>query len=193
MAQNEKPNSHDDFHSDHAGEDDYVLDAELKEIQAQLESDANHLQSLYPPCHSGQLDQLIQRCMDAAEAPAANRDLENQNLVPEHLVSPSSSTQKTTAVDSNPNGMLSRRGRLYQFASAICIMTLLVGSIAYLWNRPHRELIEEPIVSRHTEPEVFLVPAVSVSSMPPELMNASQPELEALYDEMPSESVSIEY
>ena len=156
--------------------DEFLNDEGVREIQSQLESDAQHLFSLYPPMDANRLDQLVNRCLVTAETAKEDSD-----------------KPVSTASSQDAQKSLSHATRWYQVGTAICIGIMLVGSFVYLWNQPGLESHDQPIVSNQSEAELELVPAVSVSTLPTELLNASQPQLEALYDEMPSESMSIEF
>lgn len=152
---------------------------ELREIQSQLESDAQHLQALYPPLNASRLDQLVDQCLTVAES-------SKSEAVPKPVQTngPEKSSIEKGSAPSR---------RWYQVATAVCVGILLSGSLTYFLNQPGTETISKPAVANRSEPIVTSAPAVSVSRMPTELLNASPPELEAIYDEMGYVSTSIEF
>ena len=78
-------------------------------------------------------------------------------------------------------------------AIAFSIGFLFVGAFAWMGNEKTDPLNDQPIVSNRDQPIIAEPVPLTVSSMPKELLDASQPELEAIYDRMGLVSISAEF
>ena len=165
MSTNEEP-INEDLEFDEA----LFEDQELIEIQTQLLADAQHLAETYPSASNCRMEQLILQC----QAQVAQ---ESNAVVPAGQI---------------PSDVRSAR-RWYPIAFAFSIGFLVVGSFALMGNWQANPMNEQPVVSNREPTDVEESPPLTVSSMPKELLNASQPELEAIYDQMGLVSVSAEF
>lgn len=167
--------------------EDNLSDPALQELASQLKADADHLQDLFPPMHSRKLDDLVSRCLVSHSSISHGSDPVTDPSVETPVAKP---LHPKTEVARKPSFGLRR---VTQVGIGLCMSLLLIGTIAYL-NPTGESNLPEPLVSSEAEPfRLIETTPVSVHQMPPEFLNASQPELEALYDLMPNENVCIEF
>lgn len=151
--------------------ENFHLDASMLEIQAQLESDAKHLSELYPPMRSNQLKQLVERCQEKV------RNCE------EPVSQPASASEKSPR----------RKVAWTQYAMSLCLGFVLVFSVTLLWKNPELNTNANPALSQNDESLALDKSDTQAIEMPAEFLNASQPELEAMYDEVGLVYVAVEF
>lgn len=197
MSEFEKPE--DDFHDDELArsgdnlsdddlsDEDFLIDGELQEIEKQLMADADHMHSLYPSMNSRRLEDLVSKCLIEAK--------EYQSHENQPRKSNATAVQKQAAgigrTHSNVQGG-SRVGKWIQFSSVVSLC-VVVASIVFVWNLPTSNESNQTAESSSTDSDWVVTRPVSLEEMPREILNASQPELEAIYDMMPTENVSVEF
>lgn len=174
--------SGDDMTGDDLSDDDFVIDGELQEIEKQLMSDADHMHSLYPSMNSRRLEELVSKCVIEAQECLAEK-------------SDDTSGQKQAVGAEQVRSKVktgSRVGKWIQFSSAVSLCVAF-ASIVFVWNLPTSDEPNQTAESSSTDSDWVETRPVSLEEMPREILNASQPELEAIYDMMPTENVSVEF
>lgn len=145
----------DDLISDELIENDAWL-----EMQTQLHTDAQHLAETYPPLSSSRRQDLIERCQlarDRSASSAATRE-----------------SMETVSARHTPWLPLSL---------SICLGLIVCGTVAWLENRPSYQRDEQPAVAKQLPVEFSRELPVAREQVPRAFLDASQPELEAIYDQ----------
>ena len=154
--------------------EDLCLDEELGEIQRQLCDDADRLHALFPVRDAKRLEAFVSASLTPSVSKQEGVD--------------------RTGVSRSPVPSGSRRsGKWTRVALTACLGAGLVGAMMWVVKPAAKDSPDEPVASQQApEAGVKATPA-SITSLPTEFLNASQPELEALYDLMPKGNVSVEY
>ncbi len=170
-------------------ENDFLIDEELREIESQLMSDAEHLHSLYPSMDSSRMDRLVAQCLESASQTSDNQIISNQKPVASEEVGIEKNSGRQNHAARWGNGPWAK------LSLAICVGLTLFFTVSFVLTRSNGEIHNQPIVSNHEDAAVVIQSTpVSVSEVPAEILNASQPELVALYDLMPNQkNVSIKF
>ena len=182
MSKFENPESEDDFLAD----DDYLIDEDLHELEMQLAADAQFLHTTYPSSSSKseRLAKLISACVSSSNSETEKSFDTTVSMGEENEISSS----KRSIANGRSTLVAWQNIGLGMVASAC----LIICVVWYFPQQPNSDggTVAKSITNMQDVDTVYTVTPVSMS-LPDKFLNASQPELEAMFDNMcPGSDVS---
>lgn len=174
MSKFENPESEDDFLAD-----DYLIDEDLHELEMQLAADAQFLHTTYPSSSSKseRLAKLISACVSSSNSETEKSFDTTVSMGEENEISSS----KRSIANGRSTLVAWQNIGLGMVASAC----LIICVVWYFPQQPNSDggTVAKSITNMQDVDTVYTVTPVSMS-LPDKFLNASQPELEAMFDNM---------
>ena len=174
MSKFENPESEDDFLAD-----DYLIDEDLHELEMQLAADAQFLHTTYPSSSSKseRLAKLISACVSSSNSETEKSFDTTVSMGEENEISSS----KRSIANGRSTLVAWQNIGLGMVASAC----LIICVVWYFPQQPNSDggSVAKSITNMQDVDTVYTVTPVSMS-LPDKFLNASQPELEAMFDNM---------
>ena len=185
MSKFENPESENDF----LAEDDYLIDEDLRELETQLAADAQFLHATYPSSSSKseRLAKLISACVSSS------------NSETEKSFDTTVSMGEENEISSSKQSMANGRSTLVAWHNIglgmVASACLIICVVWYIPQQPNSDngSVAKSITNIQDVDTVYTVTPVSMS-LPDKFLNASQPELEAMFDNMcPGRDDSVQF
>lgn len=189
MSKFENPESENDFLAD----DDYLIGEDLRELESQLTADAKFLHTTYPSSSSNseRLAKLVNACVSASNRDAEDTHENEADRVVELNRKQETGSKQTPGSASKLNAWKNTvfwNVGLGNIGLGIIASACLV--ICLVWYLPQQSdyagdgsIAKSVITIRGIDAGMVEVTPVSMS-LPAEFLSATQPELEAIYDNM---------
>lgn len=189
MSKFENPESENDFLAD----DDYLIGEDLRELESQLTADATFLHATYPSSSSKseRLAKLINDCVSASNRNGDGTHVveEDSNAVVELNQQRDAVSQRTLASGSTlvawqniGFGNIGFGNIGLGIIASACLLICLVWYLPRQSDPGDGSIAKSAMTIQDVDAGIEVTP-VSMS-LPVEFLNATQPELEAMYDNM---------